>query len=78
VLALLASSLARIRRFRSVKQVTDSSSFIRGRESLKMVIAELIMAGIFWYLLQNIPGLLQSVGYLFGLLLACWTFDEYF
>jgi hypothetical protein len=43
-----------------------------------MVIAELIMTGTFWYLLQNIPGLLQSVGYLFGLLLACWTFDEYF
>lgn len=43
-----------------------------------MVISELVLLGTFWYLLISLPGLMQSVGYLFGLLLASWAFDEYF
>jgi hypothetical protein len=43
-----------------------------------MVISELVLLGTFWYLLKSVPGLIHSVGYLFGLLLASWAFDTYF
>ena len=43
-----------------------------------MFISEVALLGTLWYMLQSIPGLLQALGYVFGLMLACWTFDQYF
>jgi hypothetical protein len=43
-----------------------------------MFISDFVLLGTLWYLLQSIPGLLQAVGYVFGLVLASWTFDQYF
>ena len=43
-----------------------------------MFIFELALLGTFWYVLQSLPGLFQSVGYVFGFLLASWTIDHYF
>jgi hypothetical protein len=31
-----------------------------------------------WYMLKAVPGLMPFIGYLFGLLVASWAFDEYF
>jgi hypothetical protein len=43
-----------------------------------MFIKDLVLLGTFWYLLQSIAGLVQSLAYVFGFLLASWTFDRYF
>ena len=43
-----------------------------------MVISELVLLGTFWYLLKSLPGLMQSVGYLFGLLLDPDAYEKVF
>lgn len=40
--------------------------------------ALLALLETFWHVLQSLPGLFQSVGYVFGFLLASWTLDHYF
>jgi hypothetical protein len=40
-----------------------------------MLISELVNLSIFWYVVQILPGLLESVGYLFGILLASFMLD---
>jgi hypothetical protein len=42
------------------------------------MIASLLMLGIFWHVVQTLPGVLESVGYLYGILLASFTIDLYF
>jgi hypothetical protein len=32
---------------------------------------------VVWYMLKATPGVVQSLGYVFGFLLATWAFDEY-
>lgn len=41
------------------------------------MISSLMILGIFWYVIQTLPGLLESVGYLYGLVLASFTVDFY-
>ena len=43
-----------------------------------MLISELVLLGTVWYMLKAVPGLMQTLAYLFGFLLASWSFDEYF
>jgi hypothetical protein len=40
-----------------------------------MLISSLVTLSIFWHVVQALPGLLESVGYLFGILLAFFVFD---
>jgi hypothetical protein len=42
------------------------------------MITSLLMLGIFWHVIQTLPGLLESVGYLYGMLLASFSVDFYF
>ena len=39
------------------------------------MIASLMMLGIFWHTIQTLPGLLETVGYLYGMLLASFTVE---
>jgi len=39
------------------------------------MISSLFAIGIFWYAVQNIPGLLETVGYVYGILVASFSFE---
>ena len=41
------------------------------------MISGLLTIGILWHAIQTFPGFLETVGYLFGLLAALFTFDVY-
>ena len=43
-----------------------------------MIIAALLTLSIFWNFVNTLPGLLESLGYLFGILLASFTLGAYF
>ncbi len=32
----------------------------------------------FWFMVKTLPGVLQYVGFVFGILSASWLFNEYF
>jgi hypothetical protein len=40
-----------------------------------MVTHSAIIAAAFWFMVKDLPGLLQSVGYVFGILWASWVFE---
>jgi len=42
-----------------------------------MIIAALLTLGLFWNFVNTLPGLLESLGYLFGILLASFTLGVY-
>lgn len=39
------------------------------------MISSLFAIGVFWHVVQNIPGLLESVGYVYGILFASFSVD---
>jgi hypothetical protein len=43
-----------------------------------MLISSLITLGILWHVVQIVPGFLESVGYVFGMLLASFMLDACF
>ena len=43
-----------------------------------MFINSFVLLGTFWYMLQSTTWLLHALGYVFGLLLASWSFDRFF
>jgi hypothetical protein len=42
-----------------------------------MVTYDVILLATFWYMLKNVPELMQYVGYLFGFLLGNWALERY-
>ena len=40
-----------------------------------VLVSSLLTLGIIWYVMQTLPGFVESFGYLFGILLAYSTFD---
>ena len=42
-----------------------------------MVTYDVMLLGTLWYVLKNVPELMQYVGYLFGFLLGHWAFERY-
>jgi hypothetical protein len=40
-----------------------------------MLLSSLITLGILWHVVQIVPGFLESVAYVFGILLASFTLD---
>jgi len=43
-----------------------------------MFISDFVLLGTLWYMLHSVPQLFEVIGYVFGLLLASWTYDQYF
>ena len=43
-----------------------------------MLISGLVMLGILWHAVRTLPGFLESVGYVFGILLASFMLDAGF
>jgi hypothetical protein len=43
-----------------------------------MLISSLVMLGILWHAVRTLPGFLESVGYVFGILLASFMLDACF
>jgi hypothetical protein len=42
-----------------------------------MLISNLVTLGVWWHALSTLPGFVESVAYLFGLLFASHTLDAY-
>jgi hypothetical protein len=42
-----------------------------------MFTYDVMLLGTFWYMLKNVPELMQYVAYLFGFLLGNWAFGRY-
>jgi hypothetical protein len=40
-----------------------------------MLISSLVMLGVLWHAVRTLPGFLESVGYVFGILLASFMLD---
>ncbi|MGE5818851.1 MAG: hypothetical protein ACM37Z_12555 [Deltaproteobacteria bacterium] len=40
-----------------------------------MVTYSVIIGAAFWFMVKNLPGLFQSVGFIFGILWASWAFE---
>jgi len=40
-----------------------------------VLVSSLLTLGIIWYVMQTLPGFVESFGYHFGILLAYSTFD---
>ena len=40
-----------------------------------MVTYSAIIGAAFWFMVKNFPGLLQSVGFVSGILWASWTYE---
>jgi hypothetical protein len=40
-----------------------------------MFVSGLIFLSLFWHLVRSVPGLFESLGYLFGILLGSFTLD---
>ena len=43
-----------------------------------MLISVLVWLGTFWYSVQLVPGVTESLGYVFGLLIAPYIFEACF
>jgi hypothetical protein len=43
-----------------------------------MFFSGLVLLSLFWHLLRSVPGLFESLGYLFGILLGSFTLDACF
>jgi hypothetical protein len=43
-----------------------------------MITSYLVLLAATCYLLKLMPGVVQTIGYLFGLLVGTWSIDEYF
>jgi hypothetical protein len=43
-----------------------------------MITSYLVLLAATCYLLKIMPGVLQAIGYLFGLVLATWSVEQYF
>ena len=41
----------------------------------RAMIVDLLTIGIWWHAIQTYPGLLEAVGYVFGILAACFTIE---
>ena len=41
------------------------------------MIESLLTLGIFWHVIQNLPGVLEAVAYLYGMMVASFTIDLY-
>jgi len=39
------------------------------------MISSLFILGILWHIIQIVPGLLESIGYVYGMLLASFVLD---
>ena len=39
------------------------------------MVESLFALGIFWHVVQTIPGLIESIGYIYGLVLASFTLE---
>jgi hypothetical protein len=39
------------------------------------MISSLFLIGILWHVVQTVPGLLESIGYLYGIVLASFSLD---
>jgi len=42
-----------------------------------MFAYDFVLWGAFWYLLKNLPELMQYTGYVFGFLLGNWALEHY-
>lgn len=42
-----------------------------------MLISSLVTLGVWWHALSTLPGFVESLAYLFGLLFASYTLDAY-
>ena len=40
------------------------------------MISSLFALGIFWHVVQTIPGLIESIGYMYGIFFASFTLDS--
>lgn len=40
------------------------------------MISSLFALGIFWHVVQTIPGLIESFGYMYGIFFASFTLDS--
>jgi hypothetical protein len=40
-----------------------------------MVVSGLVLLSLCWHLLRSVPGLFESLGYVFGILLGSFTLD---
>ena len=51
----------------------------RSRDLLRYVamIESLLTLGIFWHVVQNLPGFLETLAYLYGMMAASFTIDLY-
>jgi hypothetical protein len=71
----------------TVEQISDSAAplsifnFDSGSFDVLLIyvpmISGLLTIGILWHAIQTFPGFLETVGYLFGLLAACFTLDVF-
>lgn len=43
-----------------------------------MLTTSAITVAALWFMVKTLPGLLQYVGFVFGILSASWLFDAYF
>jgi hypothetical protein len=43
-----------------------------------MFMSGLLVLGVFWHLVRSVPGLFESLGYLFGILMGCFTLEACF
>ena len=41
----------------------------------RVMISSLLTIGIWWHAIQNYPGLLEAIGYVYGILAASFTLD---
>jgi len=42
-----------------------------------MLISSLVTLGLWWHALSTLPGFVEALAYLFGLLFASYTLDAY-
>ena len=41
------------------------------------MIENLLTLGIFWHMIQNLPGVFETIAYVYGMMLASFTVDMY-
>ncbi len=42
-----------------------------------MLISSLVALGLWWHVLRTLPGFVESLGYLLGILFAAFAWDAY-
>ena len=66
-------------RQKNVKKKFQSRLFVGTRRNNLLtcgaMIADLLTLGIWWHAIQTYPGLLEAVGYFYGILVACFSVD---